>query len=144
MTSKMFESTWVNIGFFLYQFDPEVRRLMGRIGCLHLKILKKKQSSVFNQTCLDNDLLPKYIIYICVCGSYLYKATFSIMVKKASIKSFIVYCGIFIFNFPSGLRNIKSLPCVWNFCDTDLLFWKLKQIQTIHKKEKGLVHKGID
>ena len=42
---KLVESAWANIGFFLYQLDPEVRRL----ECLHhhLKILKKKQSAVF-------------------------------------------------------------------------------------------------
>ena len=31
---------------------------------LHFKILKKKQFVVFCQPCLDNDLLPKYSIYI--------------------------------------------------------------------------------
>ena len=60
----MVESAWANIGFCLYQFDPEVRRRVGRLECLYLKILKKKQSAVFNQTCLDN----KYTIYI-----YIYK-----------------------------------------------------------------------
>ena len=66
MTSKMVESAWAAIGFFLYQLDPEVRRLVRRVEHLHLKIIfkKKKQSSVFYQTCLDNDLLPKYTTYI--------------------------------------------------------------------------------
>ena len=50
MTSEMVESAWANIGFFLYQLDPEVRRLVRRLECLHLKILKKKQSAVVNQT----------------------------------------------------------------------------------------------
>ncbi len=58
MTSEMVKSAWANIGFFLYQLDPEVRRLVRRLERLHLKILKKKQSTVFNETCLDNDLLP--------------------------------------------------------------------------------------
>ena len=48
------------LGFFLCQLNPEVRRLVRRLECLHLKILKKKQSAVFKQTCLDNELLPKY------------------------------------------------------------------------------------
>ena len=39
MTSESVESAWANIGFFLYQLDPEVRRLES----LPLKILKKKQ-----------------------------------------------------------------------------------------------------
>ena len=46
------------------ELDSEVRRRMRRFEHLHLKILKKKQSAVFNQTCLDNDLLPQYTIYI--------------------------------------------------------------------------------
>ena len=39
---------------------------MRRLERLHLKILKKKQSAVFNQTCLDNDLPPK-CVYVCMC-----------------------------------------------------------------------------
>ena len=42
------ESAWANIGFFLYQLDPNVRRLVRRLERLHLKILKKKESTVFN------------------------------------------------------------------------------------------------
>ena len=65
MTSEMGKSSWANIGYFLYQLDPEVRRLER----LHMKILKKKLSTIFNQACLDNDLLPRYIyiIYIYCC-----------------------------------------------------------------------------
>ena len=37
---------------------------MRRLGRLHLKILKKKLSVVFKQTGSDNDLLPKYTIYV--------------------------------------------------------------------------------
>ena len=60
MTSEMVESAWASIGYFLHQLDQDIRRLEH----LQLKILKKKESMVFNQTCLDNDLLPKYVIYI--------------------------------------------------------------------------------
>ena len=59
-------------GFFLYQMEPEVRRLVRRLERLHLKILKKKQFVVFNQTCLDNELPPKYTIYIYIY-IYIYK-----------------------------------------------------------------------
>ena len=38
MTSKAVENTWANIGFFLHQLDPEVRRLVRRVECLPLKI----------------------------------------------------------------------------------------------------------
>ena len=56
MTSEMAKSAGNNIGFFLYELDPEVRRLERRLEHLQLKILKKKQSTVFDQTCLDNDI----------------------------------------------------------------------------------------
>ena len=48
----MVESPWANKGFFLYKIDPEIRRQIRRLERLHLKILKKKQSSVF-KTSLD-------------------------------------------------------------------------------------------
>ena len=81
MTNEMVESAWDNIGFFLYQLDPEVKKLL-RFERLHLKIFKKKQSTVFNQTCLYIYIYTHththththiyiyiyiYIIYVCVC-----------------------------------------------------------------------------
>ena len=51
MTSKIIESSWANLGLFLYHLDPDIRRLVRRIGRLHLKILEKKKSAVFSQTC---------------------------------------------------------------------------------------------
>ena len=33
MTSEMVESVWANIGFFPYQLDPDIRRLMRKRGC---------------------------------------------------------------------------------------------------------------
>ena len=65
MTSEMVGSAWPNIDFFLYRLDPKGKNLVRRHERFRLKFIKKKQSAVFNQTCLDNDLLPKYIyIYI--------------------------------------------------------------------------------
>ena len=53
------------MGYFLYHLDPDIRKIRRRLERLHLKILKRKQAVVFNQTCLDNDLLRIYIyIYI--------------------------------------------------------------------------------
>ena len=37
LTNEMIESAWANIGFFLYQLDPELRRLVRRLERLHLK-----------------------------------------------------------------------------------------------------------
>ena len=49
MTSEMVESASANIGFLLDQLDPEVRRLLKKLERFHLKILKKKNSAVFNK-----------------------------------------------------------------------------------------------
>ena len=76
----MVEIAGANIGFFLYQLDPDIRRLVRRLERLHFKILKKKQSAVFNQTSLDNDLLPKYIyIYI-----YIFEIGFILFLRLGS------------------------------------------------------------
>ena len=52
--------------------DPDIRKITRRLEHLHLKIWKRKQSVVFNSTCLDNDLLPKYTIYIYIYNIYIY------------------------------------------------------------------------
>ena len=59
MTNKMVESAWANIVFFLHHLDSEIGRIVRRLEHLHLKIIKKRPSLVFNRTCLDNNLLPK-------------------------------------------------------------------------------------
>ena len=41
MTNEMVESAWAKIGLFLYQLDPELRRLVKRLERLHLEIKKK-------------------------------------------------------------------------------------------------------
>ena len=64
-TSEMVESAWDSMGHFLYYLEPDIRKITRRLERLHLKIFKRNQSAVFNQTCLDNDLALKYIhIYI--------------------------------------------------------------------------------
>ena len=64
MASKIVESAWANMGLFLHHLATEIRRIERRFECLHLKIIKKRQSVVFNRTCLDNNFLPKYTTYI--------------------------------------------------------------------------------
>ena len=56
MTSEMVKSAWASIGYFLYYLDPDIQRIARRLEHLHLKILKKKQSEVFNHSCC----LPSY------------------------------------------------------------------------------------
>ena len=50
---------WASIGYFLHHFDAYIRKITRRLKRLHMKILKRKQSVVFNRICLDN-------IYICM------------------------------------------------------------------------------
>ena len=56
---------WAWMGYILHNLDSDIRKIT-RLERLHLKILKRKQSAVFNWICLDNDLLPKYKIFVCV------------------------------------------------------------------------------
>ena len=75
MTSVVVKSAWPSKRNFLHHLDPEIRKMARRNERLHLKLLTMTQSEVFNQTCLDKDLLPKYklyiyiyiYIYMCVC-----------------------------------------------------------------------------
>ena len=60
MTSEMVENTLANIRFFFHLLDPEIRRRVRRLERLHLKIIKKGESVVFNRPRLDNNSLPKY------------------------------------------------------------------------------------
>ena len=46
MTCEIVESASASIEYFLFQLDPDIRRLERP----YLKISKKKQSAVFNQT----------------------------------------------------------------------------------------------
>ena len=62
MTREMVESARVSMGYFLHHLDPDIRKVTRRLERLHVKILKRKQSVVFNRTCLDNDLLPNLVL----------------------------------------------------------------------------------
>ena len=62
-TSEMVESAWAPIVHFFYHLDSDIRKITLRLERLHLKILKRKQSAVFNRTCL----FIYIYIYMCVC-----------------------------------------------------------------------------
>ena len=53
MTNKMVESTWASMGYFLHHRDTDIRKITRKFEYLHLKILKRKQSVVFNWTCIN-------------------------------------------------------------------------------------------
>ena len=67
VTSEIVQSSWVSMEQFLHHVDPDIRKIIRKFECFQEKIIKRKKISdsvVFNGTCLNNDLLPKYIIYI--------------------------------------------------------------------------------
>ena len=45
----MFESTWASMGYFLLYNEPDIRTLIRRLELHHLKVLRRKDSVVFNQ-----------------------------------------------------------------------------------------------
>ena len=53
LTSEMVKSTWASMGHFLHHLDPDIRKITRRLEHLYLKILRRKQSRVFNQTFFD-------------------------------------------------------------------------------------------
>ena len=72
-TKSMVESAWAeDMGQFLYNLDPDTRE--NNKESWKNKIENYKQCSiVFNKTCLNNNLLPKYTLqkiyiyeYVCV------------------------------------------------------------------------------
>ena len=93
MTSKMVESAWANIGFFFYQLDAEVRRL----ECLHLKILIKKQSTGFNQTCFYIYIynchlfaLLRVVAYVTFHAEYILESPMVCITKELAIFSIYI------------------------------------------------------
>ena len=69
MTSEMVESAWANIGFFFHHLDPEIPRIVRRLEHLHVKIIKERQSVLFNRTSLSIYIYiyKKEEIFMCVC-----------------------------------------------------------------------------
>ena len=86
MISEMVTSAYNNIGFFLYQLGPNVKRVVRRLERLHLKILKKKRLAVFIQTSLY--IYTHTHIYI-----YIYIYIYILDVLYFNIKS---YCNHFL------------------------------------------------
>ena len=57
------ETGWTNIGLILEKYSPDIRSLIRKQEKVCNKISKKKMSVVFNQTCINEGLLPKYTIF---------------------------------------------------------------------------------
>ena len=60
----MVENTRASTGNFLYHLNPDLRKIIRRLERLHLKILKRKYSAVFNRTCLHTHTHTHTHIYI--------------------------------------------------------------------------------
>ena len=52
-------SIWDNFGKFIHQFQPETKTLIRKLKRI-LKLYKQNVSLLFNQTCLNERLLPNY------------------------------------------------------------------------------------
>ena len=75
----------------IYQLDPDVRRLVRRLKCLHLNILKMNKSAVFNQTCLDKVKSHFFVFcfifhaFLFICKYILIKTYFSVRIIHSSV-----------------------------------------------------------
>ena len=73
MTENIVKSIWAeDMGQFLYHLDPNTRKITRRLEKLQLKIINKQRSIVFNKTCLNNNLLPKYTLFDIYLSIYIY------------------------------------------------------------------------
>ena len=73
MTKSMVENAWAeDMGQFFHHLDPNTRNIIRSLEKIKLKIINKQYSLVFNKTCLNNNLQPKYIyiIYIYIFNIY--------------------------------------------------------------------------
>ena len=66
------ECTWVqiNYGKSIIQFQPDIKTSTRWLQWIKLKICWQKTSILFNQICLNEEILPNYTdiyIYMCVC-----------------------------------------------------------------------------
>ena len=59
------ESTWGKYGAFLNSFHPDTKWLIQRLEQINYEICRSQESVLFNETCLKEKMLPRYIyIYI--------------------------------------------------------------------------------
>ena len=64
-----YTANMMNFGNFLHQFDPDTRKSIRLIESTDRKTINAELSLLFNETCLNEKILPRYTnIYI-----YIYK-----------------------------------------------------------------------
>ena len=76
MTRSRAESTWEinNYGTFIHQFSPNIIKSIRQYKRINKKICRQKMYIMFNEICINDDMLLQYIyiyiyiyIYMCVC-----------------------------------------------------------------------------
>ena len=73
MAYERCKSAWNDFGKFSHQFQPETKKLIWKLERILIKLYRQNVSLLFNQTCLNERLLPNYthtLIYI-----YIYIST---------------------------------------------------------------------
>ena len=67
MAQSQAESTWdtYNYGQYINQFPPNTIKVIREFEQIQKKIYRQKMSIMFNEICINEEMLPKYIyIYI--------------------------------------------------------------------------------
>ena len=72
MAYEGFESAPDNFSKFIYHLQPKTKALVWKLERILIKLYRQNMSLSFNQTCLNEGLLPNYThiciyIYMCVC-----------------------------------------------------------------------------
>ena len=57
------ESAWDNFGKFIHQFQPETKTLIRKLKRILIKLYRQNMSILFNETCLNEWLLPNYTYF---------------------------------------------------------------------------------
>ena len=60
---ETFERARDNFGKFLHQFQPKTKTLIRKLERILIKLYRRNVSLLFNQTCLNERLLPKYTYF---------------------------------------------------------------------------------
>ena len=60
MAYERFESAWDNFGKFIPQFQPKTKTLIRKFERILIELYRQNVSSLFNQTCLNERMLPNY------------------------------------------------------------------------------------
>ena len=77
MAYEKTKSAWDNFGKFIHQFQPETKTLIKKLERILIKLYRQNLFLLFNETCLNEWLLPNYPPYIYIY-IYTYACTHSV------------------------------------------------------------------